>query len=156
MNTTFPMPVRVGTIYYVKLPNRIWKHTARRGRWLTTILYYVGPEALSRSEVQDRANTFPAFCEVSYDRENHNVMTVAWLNSNEKGLGTLLLVTAALEAMRSGISDIQLDDDSDNFGQPNNIYRRVGMKYIEDGFPEMVGSTRAVKERWCEIRKKYD
>lgn len=50
------------------------------------------------------------------------------------------MVHACNEAKKRGIITITLDDCSDRYRQPHNIYTKLGMKYDnEDGGPEMTG-----------------
>lgn len=54
------------------------------------------------------------------------------------GYGTILLKQVITYCRCLGIKQINLDDCSNNFNKPNNIYLKAGFRYIVEGFPEMV------------------
>ena len=56
----------------------------------------------------------------------------------DKGYATILLNWLFLEVKSKGCKTITLDDCTDLFRKPNNIYLVNGFKYIEEGYPEMI------------------
>ena len=47
------------------------------------------------------------------------------------GIGTFTILCAIAYNKSMGVTDIMLDDASSGFGKPNNIYLKLGFKYIE-------------------------
>jgi hypothetical protein len=62
------------------------------------------------------------------------------INYEQKGYGTILLneVISILRKKYSNIRTIELDDMTDRYRQPNNIYVKFGFTYKQDHGPEMV------------------
>jgi len=62
------------------------------------------------------------------------------INYEQKGYGTILLneVIDTLKKKYSIIRTIELDDMTDRYRQPNNIYLKFGFTYKEDHGPEMI------------------
>ena len=54
------------------------------------------------------------------------------------GVGSSLLKETMRNAWQSGCSIVEVDDMSDRFNRPHNIYRNHGFKYRKHGFPEML------------------
>ena len=54
-----------------------------------------------------------------------------------RGLATFLLQYLFTWARQRGYNTLQLDDCSDLFGHPNNLYLKLGFRYIVAGQPEM-------------------
>jgi GNAT superfamily N-acetyltransferase len=52
--------------------------------------------------------------------------------------GTKLLKHAIQLAKECNCESITLDDCSDRFKSPHNIYVKLGFKYIDPNFPEMI------------------
>ena len=61
------------------------------------------------------------------------------INFEQKGYGTILLneVIDTLKKKYSSIRTIELDDMTDRYRQPNNIYLKFGFTYVSDHGPEM-------------------
>jgi GNAT superfamily N-acetyltransferase len=55
-----------------------------------------------------------------------------------RGFATILLNRIIEYCKINHLQEIFLDDCSDNFNQPNNIYLNCGFVYIEPGSPEMI------------------
>ena len=55
-----------------------------------------------------------------------------------KGYATVLLNRLFDEVKSKGYKTINVDDCTDLFRKPNNIYLVNGFKYIEEGYPEMI------------------
>jgi GNAT superfamily N-acetyltransferase len=55
-----------------------------------------------------------------------------------KGYATVLLNWLFDEVKSKGYKTINVDDFTDLFRKPNNIYLLNGFKYIEEGYPEMI------------------
>ena len=74
-----------------------------------------------------------------YTEENILIITCVFteIAHRNKGYATALLKRAVWEAKRNGIQAIKLDDCTDNFRQPENIYLQNGFSYDTAGFPEM-------------------
>jgi hypothetical protein len=77
------------------------------------------------------------------------------LNQRNKGYASLLIVISCIIAERFGLDIIELDDCSDNFKKQKNLYTNLSFRYIEDGFPEMIGSTKQIIRQWRRIKLKY-
>jgi hypothetical protein len=60
------------------------------------------------------------------------------------GGGSRLLKRAVSDALEAGIHLVTLDDTSDRFHQPHNLFLKAGMHYVADGYPEMIGDTRII------------
>ena len=62
------------------------------------------------------------------------------INFEQKGYGSILLneVIDTLKKKYSSIRTIELDDMTDRYRQPNNIYVKFGFTYVSDHGPEMV------------------
>ena len=56
----------------------------------------------------------------------------------DKGYATVLLNWLFDEVKSKGYKTINVDDFTDLFRKPNNIYLVNGFKYIEEGYPEMI------------------
>ena len=54
------------------------------------------------------------------------------------GYGSILLKKIIKYCIENEIREILLDDCTDNFNKPNNIYLKSGFKYINEGEPEMI------------------
>lgn len=59
------------------------------------------------------------------------------INHQNKGHATKLLIKIEEFCRKNKVVKIILDDCTDNYRKPNNIYLKNGFNYIEDGFPEM-------------------
>jgi hypothetical protein len=77
------------------------------------------------------------------------------LNQRNKGYASLLIIASCIISERFGLDTIELDDCSDNFKKKNNLYTNLSFRYIEDGFPEMIGSTKQIIRQWRKIKLKY-
>ena len=55
-----------------------------------------------------------------------------------KGYATTLLNWLFDEVKSKGYKTVKVDDCTDLFRKPNNIYLVNGFKYIEEGYPEMI------------------
>lgn len=83
--------------------------------------------------------------------------TIQWLSTNinykGKGLGTYLILLYANYLHDLGLKTIELDDDSDQTRQDNNIYKNVGFRYRveDDNSPEMIGNIRHIIKHWNSI-----
>ena len=103
-----------------------------------TVLYYFSDKKLSVEEIKMYYKNIPALIEIVYS----DCMTVTNLQSNVKGKGyaITLLVHASKEAVQRGIVYIELDDCSDCYRKPHNIYTKLGIEYIDvESGPEMKG-----------------
>jgi hypothetical protein len=89
--------------------------------------------------------------EIDDDDETSANFTISNLDTNDKleefnlrrsGIGTYLLLIGILYASTLDYETIALDDMasfSDGFPIDNNIYTKVGFKYVNEGEPEMIG-----------------
>lgn len=107
----------------------------------TTVVYYIGETQLTDHEFIEQAKYLPGCIESIWDTNNKE-LTISFVSSKIKGMGTYLLTTVFTEANTEGIYVIKLDDMSDRFGKPHNIYKKLGLEYIEEGYPEMIGKTK--------------
>jgi hypothetical protein len=91
---------------------------------------------------------------------NEKSVTVTWIETDEiykqKGLSSLLFICAAYIAEQFNLEIFELDDASDNFRKSNNLYVNLSFRYIEDGFPEMLGRTKHIIRKWRQIKHKYN
>lgn len=55
-----------------------------------------------------------------------------------KGYATYILNQIRQYCIKKHITEIVLDDCTDNFGSADNIYLKFGFKYIEKDHPEMI------------------
>jgi len=124
---------------------------------IMSVVYYIGEKRLTLKEFQEEALTLPAYIETVWDF-SVSEMSIMMVHSTikGKGFGTLMLLIAFITSGEEGIEKILLDDDSDNYGKKNNIYFKLGLKYVEKDAPEMVGETKIVARKWRHMRKKYD
>jgi predicted GNAT family acetyltransferase len=109
------------------------------------VIYYFAHKELCIQEFKEYYKLLPSLIEVIYNEQ----MTVIDLNSSVKGKGyaTALLVHASKEASNIGITVITLDDCSDNWCKPHNIYTKVGLEYVNGKHgPEMKGNTSIVSK----------
>jgi hypothetical protein len=102
------------------------------------LVYYKNKIQLTHEEFVKQSTELPGYVEGVLDIY-YNKITITYINSNVKGNGILLLKTILNHAFLIGIDTVYLDDMSDRFGKKNNIYLKIGMKYIEEGYPEMKG-----------------
>lgn len=122
-----------------------------------SIVYYIGDIRLTLPELQREALSLPAYIKTVLNFAESE-LTIIFVNSTVPGLGlgTLLLSVAMITAGEESIERIRLDDDSDNYRKPNNIYLKLGMRYEHKDGPEMHGTTKTIARRWRTIRKKYN
>ena len=101
-------------------------------------VYYINEVSLTRKEIKQCADKVTAVIEVIFNRDERN-MIVSYLFSNKKGCGSALIVFSSKEGVKLGIKKITLDDCSDRYNQKDNLYLKMGMKYVSVGDgPEMV------------------
>lgn len=107
-----------------------------------TIVYYISDSAIKSRDFIKMYKSLPAYIHVVIDF-NDNTITVIDLHSNikNKDYATHLLIYACTQAMKTGIPTMVLDDCTDRYRKPNNIYTKVGMNYINEEGPEMYGKT---------------
>lgn len=105
-------------------------------------LYYFSPKELSKDDLLKKTS---GYIEV-YMKDD--VLTVCFLKSYRKGLGSYLLAYACSKALEKGILNIELDDCSDRCRKSNNIYVKFGMRYEDAYGPEMIGETKEVVKRY--------
>jgi hypothetical protein len=102
--------------------------------------------------------SFPCYLETLWSFDEKTV-TVTWIEAKKeyknKGLSSFLLICAAYIADTFRLEIFELDDASDNFRKPNNLYTKLSFRYIEDGFPEMLGRTKHIIRKWRHIKYKY-
>lgn len=111
-------------------------------------VYYINEVSLTKKEMKQCADKVTAVIEVIFNIDEKN-MIVSNLFSNKKGCGSALMVFACKEGIKKGITDIILDDCSIRYNQKNNLYVKMGMKYVSVGDgPEMVGKTNKIS-KYC-------
>jgi len=59
-----------------------------------------------------------------------------------KGFGTKLIHEFLENLIKLGVVHVLLDDFSDNYRKPNNIYYKIGFKYISKNGAEMYANVR--------------
>ena len=108
---------------------------------IESVIYYIEYKKLCIKELKKSYNFIPALITVIFNH-NDRIMTITDLHSRKPGkeYATHLIIYACHEAKKRGISNIILDDCSDNYRKTNNIYTKIGMKYFDnEGGPEMNG-----------------
>lgn len=122
------------------------------------VIYYLSDEKEPMAITEFQQSPVPAYIEVLWNFQE-DTMAVISLNVHPdyqgKGFGSFLMILASTEAEKVGLRKISLDDDSDLYRHPNNIYLRLGLEYVTDDGPEMVGLTRTVADKWSLFRRKY-
>jgi len=118
-----------------------------------SVYYYIGKTLLTLKEYKKCHKDLVGYIHTLVDFQD-DVITVLEIQTTIGGcgFGTLLVCVATINA---GQKNIELDDMSDNFRKPNNIYRNIGLEYIENGMPEMIGSTHKIRELWKTLSLKY-
>ena len=61
-----------------------------------------------------------------------------------RGIGSSLLLKISKECHRDGCQTIEVDDMSNRFAKPHNIYTKLGFRYIKEDGPEMVATPQAI------------
>lgn len=116
-------------------------------------VYYINEVSLTRKEMKKYAAKVTAVIEVIFNIYERN-MIVSNLFSNQKGCGSALMVFASKEASKLGITEITLDDCSNRYNQKDNLYVKMGMKYVSVGDgPEMIGKTNKVSKYWVQNKE---
>jgi hypothetical protein len=89
---------------------------------------------MKESEIKGHIVFFVNFEDLNCIITNFNI------NFEHRGYGTILLneVIDKLKKKYSSIRTIELDDMTDRYRQPNNIYVKFGFTYVSDHGPEMV------------------
>lgn len=64
-----------------------------------------------------------------------------------RGIGRLLLLTLAKKLISEDVSLIELDDMSERFNHPQNIYLKCGFQYRIPGMPEMCAEPQTIWEK---------
>jgi hypothetical protein len=108
------------------------------------VVYYFAHKELCIQELKLYYTKLPSVIEVVY---YDGKMDITNLQSAVKGKGyaTALLVHASKEALKRGITHITLDDCSDNWNKPNNLYIKAGLEYIDScPGPEMKGCAKDI------------
>jgi N-acetylglutamate synthase-like GNAT family acetyltransferase len=81
------------------------------------------------------------------------------VNPNMRGKGfAYYLFLKMIEYLKQiNINTVTLDDDSDRYKQPNNLYIKLGFKYVSNSGPEMYGEMINLSKKInYEKAKKYD
>lgn len=105
-------------------------------------VYYINKTSLTADELKQSADKTTAIIEVIFNK-NDKTMIVSNLFSNQKGCGSALMVFASKKAVKMGITEVILDDCSEKYNQKDNLYVKMGMKYVSAGDgPEMMGKTK--------------
>lgn len=136
-------------LYEMRLPGE-------KDEMIMSVVYYIGDKRLTLPEFKEQAAQLPGYVQTVWDFSDSSV-GVIYVNSTVpgRGLGTLLLSISIISAGNEGIEQVVLDDDSDNYRKPNNIYIKLGLRYEEEDGPEMIGKTKTVTRKWRRIRQKY-
>jgi ribosomal protein S18 acetylase RimI-like enzyme len=125
-----------------------------------SIIFYISENIINMEDMKtDEAVGFISF----YIDDNDKDLTILFIRTNSKftgnGIGTFLMILAAsyVNSSNKTITKIRLDDDSDNSWQENNIYTKLGLKYINsEPEPEMEGTIQAVVDYWDIFKPKYE
>jgi hypothetical protein len=109
-------------------------------------MYYIGNKQLTLKEYKKQSKNMVGYIETIVDYDE-SIITISYLHTTirSKGFGTFLV---GISVLNSGVKTVELDDMSDNFGKVNNIYKKMGFEYVEDGMPEMTGSISKIKDCW--------
>jgi GNAT superfamily N-acetyltransferase len=108
--------------------------------YLNVFYIYAGKKALKNVEdFTDNPNIIALVQFYTYDDiDEANVTSVYVLDKYQgKGYAYYLLIKMAQYLATIDVKTIELQDDSDNYRQKNNLYTLLGLKYIADSGPEM-------------------
>jgi GNAT superfamily N-acetyltransferase len=121
------------------------------------VLYYISTRLLDSTEYDMTTLPMVGFIDTMFNSK-HSQLEICYLRSNvrHKGIGTLLLYIALLQAREAGLKHVILDDDSDNYRKPNNIYLKLGFKYAEEYGPEMYGNIEEICNKFEQDAEKYN
>jgi hypothetical protein len=116
-------------------------------------IYYIGNKQLTLKEYKKQSKNIVGYIETIVDYDE-SIITISYLHTTirSKGFGTFLV---GISVLNSGVKTVELDDMSDNFGKVNNIYKKMGLVYVQDGMPEMIGYVSKIKDCWRIIISKY-
>lgn len=109
---------------------------------IKNIIYYIDKTKYNLNKFKKKLNNneILAYIDVLWNTKN-NTIYIKYVMSKKRKIGTFLLTMSFSEANRNNINNISLDDCSDFFQQTNNIYLKLGLKYVNDKYPEMYGNT---------------
>ena len=112
-----------------------------------TVVYYISNKELCYQDLKQFYKRLPGFIEVIIDHQEQ-IMTIIDLQSTIHGKGNAmhLIKRACQNAFNMGINKVILDDCSDHYRKPHNIYIKMGFKYNQKDGPEMTGSTKKISE----------
>lgn len=114
--------------------------------WNGQYVYYINDKPIKdiRKEIDD----VKAYITIIwYD----NIIHILYLKTNEKyrghGYATNLLKHTLALFENDTYDYVYVDDMSDNFNKPHNIYKKFGFNYLLEGEPEMIGSLKAILKK---------
>lgn len=127
---------------YIPKPYKLWKiYSKQYGE-----IYYINDKKVSISYLNKHSEKLPACLSCHITDENE--VFVSSLHSKVRGCGTLLIYAVINDMFYTPVDTICLDDMSSRYGQTDNIYIKLGMKYNEVGYPEMEGNIKSIFRRW--------
>lgn len=90
----------------------------------------------------DTQNIYKASIIEAYYNKDENKMYIIDLETKPKcrgnGFASILIKKIIDEAIKLKCNKIELDDASEYFQRPDNIYIKFGFEYINKGQPEMI------------------
>lgn len=108
------------------------------------IIFYITQSGLPYYTILDLIR-FNNKCIIAWStliiNKQENEATLTWIKTNneyqKKGYASKLINHMINYCRDSQISEINLDDMTDNYRKDNNLYLKNGFKYVDDNGPEM-------------------
>ena len=107
------------------------------------VVYYCR-RTLSLKEILDRRvpRLFGYFLDSSFQVTFLGVP----LHLRNRGIGSFLLLTLLSELKSKNCLRVELDDMSERFNHPHNIYLKCGFQYTNPGMPEMYANPQEIQQ----------
>jgi GNAT superfamily N-acetyltransferase len=124
---------------------KLWKCTLpAETEDVEVIIYYLGDRALSLDQFNKEITALPSTLIAVIGSELSILSVHTEKSERRKGYAMYLIAAACLDAAEKGVKKVILDDMTDHFGKKDNLYIRLGMKYINPEYPEMEGNTKEI------------
>ena len=118
----------------------------------THFILYLAEEPISFGTVNPNTDKLIGYIEFVIDFEdNDTTVTYIYMKNAYKGRGisVYLFILMAEISNSLNVTKINLDDDSDQAWKMNNLYVKLGMRYINpQPEPEMEGSSSTIIKKW--------
>ena len=121
-----------------------------------SLISYVNETQLVFLDIIKKYDNLQMYLETFWDFKESD-LKIMFIKSKipKRGTATLLLLVTIINAYEKGIKTVSLDDMSDNYRKKNNIYIKLGLRYVNSQGPEMEGTTKKVYKKWNYFNKKY-